>query len=169
MKRWNRTLRGSAFFHYLVLLQTSLCGRTTQRTTRVFVSAFDFSEKFTTHVNDQQIVGSTDAYYCKDNPFSDYFVEVAKTNPPPPWEEFWQTILATGMVAKGEMWSREEEVRIIKKSPGVVLFEPPRTVLGGIRDEHGRFTSQHIANTACGPRMAARSFWSNQANQWLCS
>lgn len=93
-----------------------------------FCAGFELSEKFTTHQNDQQIVGIQDVYYAKSNPFEDFFDELASSSEVPSWDKFWQSLLSMGMVAKAEPWGYEEEVRVLRKKQGVVSFSPSELV-----------------------------------------
>jgi hypothetical protein len=93
-----------------------------------FCAGFHLSEKFTTHRNSEGIVGITDVAYPIASPFVEFFEEIAQLERPPAWEEFWQTLLSTGMVAKAEPWAYEKEVRVLRKGPGPVSFEPSELV-----------------------------------------
>lgn len=95
---------------------------------RGFCARFRFSEKFTTHRNDEQIVGLDQVVYSAGNPFSDFFAEFAAAKEPPSWDEFWQSLLSISMVAKAEPWSYEGEVRIMRRSSGLVSFAPSELV-----------------------------------------
>jgi len=91
---------------------------------RGFCAGFQLSEKFTTHHNDEQIVGICGVHYSGENPFVEFFEEIATAEKPPSWEEFWQSLLSMGMVAKAVAWGYEEEVRVLRKEGGPVSFEP---------------------------------------------
>lgn len=95
---------------------------------RGFCIGFDLSEKFTTHRNAEQIIGTDDVRYTKTNPFKDYFEEVAAARQPPTWEEFFPALLSRGMVAKAAAWGYEEEVRVLRKNSGTVSFSPAEVV-----------------------------------------
>lgn len=51
-----------------------------------FCAGFKLSPKFTTHVNDYQVVGAADVLYSAANPFADYFNEVARQPSVPSWD-----------------------------------------------------------------------------------
>ncbi len=89
-----------------------------------FCVGFELSEKFTTHKNQEQIVGAIDVSYMTENPYVDYFNEIVQAEKPPEWEEFWQSLLSMGMVAKSKAWEYEEEVRALRKTAGGVSFTP---------------------------------------------
>lgn len=123
-----------------------------------FCVGFQLSEKFTTHLNNDQIVGAIDVSYVDSNPFADYFEELAASDKMPKWEEFWMTLLSLGMCSKALPWIYEEEVRVLRKSPGLVGFaagdlteiifglnmpisgrETLRTILSGAEWNHVQF------------------------------
>lgn len=90
---------------------------------RGFCAGFQLSDRFTTHRNHDEIVGMTDVSYAAASPFVEFFERLGQLDRPPTWEEFWQTLLGTGMVAKAEPWGYEKEVRVLRKYPGAVTFE----------------------------------------------
>lgn len=123
-----------------------------------FCVGFQLSEKFTTHLTNDEIVGAIDVSYVDNNPYVDYFGEIAASDKTPGWEEFWVTLLSIGMVAKAKPWIYEEEVRVLRKSPGPVGFaavdlteivfglnmalsdrETLKTILSGAEWNHVRF------------------------------
>src|SRR5262245_3594052 len=114
---------------------------------RGFCIGFDLSEKFTTHRNSEQIVGTIDVHYSETNPFRDYFEEIAAAPQPPPWDEFWQSLLSMGMVAKAAPWSYEQESRVLRKTSGTVSFscdELAETVFGLNMPPDSRATIHHL-------------------------
>ena len=89
-----------------------------------FCVGFELSEKFMTHRNQEKIVGAIDVSYICENPYVDYFNEIVRAENPPEWDDFWQSLLSMGMVAKSKAWEYEEEVRVLRKSAGGVPFTP---------------------------------------------
>lgn len=87
-----------------------------------FCAGFQLSEKFTTHKNDEQIIGASDVSYADSNPFIDYFEEIAASGSKTEWEDFWQSLFSMGMVVKSQHWQYEQEVRVLRKMPGIVTF-----------------------------------------------
>jgi hypothetical protein len=116
-----------------------------------FCAGFQLSEKFTTHINDEQIVGAIDVSYTESNPFIDYFEEIVANDKPPEWEEFWLSLLSMGMVAKAKPWQYEQEVRVLRKRPGSVAFmaaELTEIVFGLAMSQHSRETLRKILSGA---------------------
>lgn len=114
---------------------------------RGFCAGFQLSEKFTTHHNDEQIFGICDVQYSGENPFVEFFEEIAIAEDPPSWEEFWQSLLSMGMVAKAVAWRYEEEVRVLRKGGGPVSFEPlelAEIVFGMNMPASDRATLRHV-------------------------
>ena len=93
-----------------------------------FCAGFQLSNKFTTHLNDYQIIGAAEAHYSTGNPFADYFNEIAALPELPTWDEFWKALLSIGMVAKARAWEYEDEVRVLRKGGGAVPFEPSELI-----------------------------------------
>lgn len=91
---------------------------------RGFCAGFQLSEKFTTHLNDEEIAGICSVDYSGKNPYVEFFEKIAVAQNPPSWEDFWQELLSTGMVAKAVAWGYEKEVRVLRKGGGPVSFEP---------------------------------------------
>ena len=89
-----------------------------------FCAGFQFSEGLITHRGPHGIIGASDVGYSTSNPFIEFFEEIASTQNVPPWEEVWPTLLSVGMAVKADAWRYEEEVRILRKEPGLVPFAP---------------------------------------------
>ncbi len=89
-----------------------------------FCIGFKLSEKFTTYNIDDQIIGATEVSYLEDNPFANYFEELVANGYQPEWDEFWKSLLSMGMVVKAKSWEYEDEVRVLRTSPGTVTFDP---------------------------------------------
>lgn len=88
-----------------------------------FCVGFRFSKNFTTYRNEQGIIGIAAAYYSTGNPFVEFFEEIAQRESPLEWVDFWQSLLSRGMVVKAKAWEHEQEVRVLRKSLGVVSFD----------------------------------------------
>lgn len=112
-----------------------------------FCAGFQLSEKFTTYINEEQIIGAIDVSYADNNPFIDYFEEIAANDNPLEWEEFWQSLLSMGMVVKAQAWQYEQEVRVLRKMPGAVKFmaaELTEIVFGLAMPQQSRETLRKI-------------------------
>lgn len=108
---------------------------------------FRFSPKIIEYHEENKIIGTTACHYCRNNPFSDFFVEFAQADELVPWEEFWLAIISVGMAAKSEAWRHENEVRILRTEPGFVSFQPEELteVIFGMRmDQRARNTVMRI-------------------------
>lgn len=91
---------------------------------RGFAAGFQLSEKFTTHHNDEQIIGAAEAFYAEVNPFSKFFEQFSPRTNESDGTDFWTSILEIGLRAKGDPWAYEEEVRVLRKTPGPVRYAP---------------------------------------------
>lgn len=91
---------------------------------RGFALGFNLSERFTTHRNCEQIIGIADAYYALANPFTKFLEEFVPTAKVSDWNDFWTSILEIGLRAKGACWEYEDEVRVLRKVPGPVKYDP---------------------------------------------
>lgn len=89
---------------------------------RGFCLGFNFSRNFIELNHENKIVGSHPVLYKKENPFIGLFKEFAELSPP--FTDFWLYALSHGAVTKSIAWKYEQEVRIIKKEPGIVSFNP---------------------------------------------
>jgi len=89
-----------------------------------FSVGFSLSENFTEYNEANAIIGAVEVHYTEDNPFVDYFLEFAKCDEIPEWNEFWAALLSMGLVAKSIAWQHENEVRIIRGMPGKVRYSP---------------------------------------------
>ena len=115
-----------------------------------FALGFQFSEKFTTHRNTEQIIGAADAYYTDANPFSAFLADFLPRATVADWNEFWTTMLEIGLRAKGAAWGYEHEVRILRKTPGTVSYDPSelREVVFGLNmPDAQRMTVRKLLST----------------------
>jgi hypothetical protein len=96
---------------------------------------FRFSKNTTEPNNGNLIVGTCDCHYTNDNPFTNIFLELAETSDKAIWDNAWLSILSVGMVSKSKAWEPENEVRIVRKDPGVISFNPKEVteVVFGLR------------------------------------
>jgi hypothetical protein len=98
---------------------------------RGFCLGFRLSEKFIkfTKGNMQDlIVACDDVEYVEENPFINYFINIAKETNNPEWEDFWPPLLQIGLQSKSKPWRYEKEIRVIRKEPGAVSFTPEELV-----------------------------------------
>lgn len=94
---------------------------------RGFCLGFDLS-KFTKYNEKHSIIGASDVYYCKTNPFFDFFMDIGKSEEILQWNKFWLPLLNLGLIAKSKAWKYEKEVRVVRKKYGLVSFEPAELV-----------------------------------------
>jgi hypothetical protein len=108
---------------------------------------FRFSPKITEYHKKNKIIGTTECHYCRNNPFSDFFIEFAQADELVPWDEFWPVIISLGMASKSEAWRHENEVRVLRTEPGFVSFQPEElteVVFGMRMDQRARNTVRNI-------------------------
>lgn len=108
---------------------------------------FRFSQKITEYDEDNRIIGTSECHYCGNNPFIDFFLEFIQSENLMPWYDFWLSILSLGMVSKALPWRYENEVRVLRKEPGAVTFQPhelSEIVFGMRSDERTRRTIKNI-------------------------
>jgi len=108
---------------------------------------FRFSTKITEYDKENKIIGTTACHYCRNNPFSDFFIEFAQADDLIPWDEFWPAIISLGMASKFEAWQHENEVRVLRTEPGFVSFQPEELteVIFGMRmDQRARSTVRRL-------------------------
>ena len=86
-----------------------------------FCIGFNLS-KFMDYNIENGIIGMSDVQYCSNNPFSNFFINFAKVEELPTWDEFWLELFSIGLLAKSKSWRHEEEVRAICKMPGTIKF-----------------------------------------------
>lgn len=94
-----------------------------------------------------KIIGTSECHYCSSNPFLDFFLEFVQSEDQMTWSDFWPSILSLGMVSKAESWRHENEVRVLRKDPGAVPFQPhdlSEIIFGMRTDEGARKTIKNI-------------------------
>lgn len=91
---------------------------------RGFCAGFNLSKELTQLNEQHEIVGLESVKYFKDNPYFDFFHECALLSQQMPYENFWNRLFIIGLLSKSSSWKHEEEVRIVKRTPGSVPFAP---------------------------------------------
>jgi len=87
-----------------------------------FSLGFELSSNFTKYNAENSIVGTDEVQYSESNPFVERFLELAEYSDAPKWEEFWVSFISIGLLAKSSTWEYENEVRIIRATPGKVKY-----------------------------------------------
>ena len=116
-----------------------------------FCAGFQFSEALMTHRGPHGIIGASDVGYSTSNPFVEFFEEIASSSNVPPWEEVWPTLLSVGIAAKADAWRYEQEVRILRREPGLVPFsatELTEVVFGLNMPSRSRGTLERVLSGA---------------------
>ena len=116
-----------------------------------FCIGFDFSEKFTDFYKSNGIFGAHECVYPATNPFLSYLTKPTAPEEKLKYDLLVMTLLLLGASAKSEGWKYENEVRIIKKKPGEVTFEPAelREIIFGMKmDNRNRRTIKTILSSA---------------------
>jgi hypothetical protein len=93
-----------------------------------FCLGFDLSQKFIKHNEEYDIIGASDVYYCKTNPFFDFFMDIAESKDSLQWDKFWLSLLNLELIAKSEAWKYEDEVRVVRRKSEPVSFDPTELV-----------------------------------------
>lgn len=83
---------------------------------------FRLSDKFINSSDKGKLVGTSHCGYFPTNPFVKYLVNLGVTEKLVPWEKFWYRVISIGFVAKHNSLKYEQEVRIVRKEPGVEGF-----------------------------------------------
>jgi hypothetical protein len=112
-----------------------------------FCLGFRLSRTFTKLNEDHLIVGCSVVEYFHVNPFYEYFVEFAKAEEVPEWNEVYEVLLAMGMLAKSKSWKHEKEVRVVRKESGTVPFQPEdlvEVIFGSRMAERDRSTIRKL-------------------------
>jgi len=108
---------------------------------------FRLSPAITEYNEVNMIIGTSECHYCSSNPFLDFFLEFVQSEDLMTWSDFWPSILSLGMVSKAEPWRHENEVRVLRKDPGAVLFQHHdllEIIFGMRTDERARKTIKNI-------------------------
>ena len=114
---------------------------------RGFCLGFQLTARFTEYNKEHFIVGCCSVKYFDTNPFSEYFEEFANSNDIPSLNDFCESLMSMGMVAKGSAWSYEEEVRVLRTNAGSVPFDPREldvVIFGGQTTDRHRVTLRKL-------------------------
>lgn len=126
---------------------------------------FRFSPTITEYNEMNKIIGTSECHYCSKNPFLDFFLEFVQSEDLMPWSDFWLSIFSLGMISKAEPWRHENEVRILRKDPGAVPFQPhdlSEIIFGMRTDDRARKTIKNILSSANWSHVKYRQVASDQ-------
>lgn len=89
-----------------------------------FCIGFQLSDRFLKYDEKEKIFGTSPVHYTKDNPFVDFFENLASAPEKPKYNEYWLELLNLSLITKAQTWVDEDECRITRAEPGLVSFSP---------------------------------------------
>ena len=111
---------------------------------RGFCLGFNLSKNFKESNSKEKIAGLHPVLYKKENPFIELFEEFARLSLP--FNDFWYYALSHGAITKSLAWKYEREVRVVRKCPGLVPFDPielSEIIFGLNMPDHNRNFIKH--------------------------